>query len=105
MQDWPLVVSHVLEYAARWHPTQEIVCRTVEGPVVISSYADLDRRARLCALALQGLRIRCVGMQHGASASAAPAASAAMFRWLVTMQQSVHVKARTTRVTKLSDLA
>jgi fatty-acyl-CoA synthase len=58
MQDWPLIVSRVLEYAARWHPTQEIVCRTVEGPVIISSYADLDRRARLCALALQGLGIR-----------------------------------------------
>ncbi|WIA41363.1 hypothetical protein OEZ86_004955 [Tetradesmus obliquus] len=60
MQDWPLIVSRVLEYAARWHPTQEIVCRTVEGPVIISSYADLARRARLCALALQ-----CLGIRHG----------------------------------------
>lgn len=58
MQHWGLTVNRVLEYAARWHPNQEIVCRTVEGPIVISSYQDLDRRSRLCALALQQLGIR-----------------------------------------------
>lgn len=60
MQHWGLTVNRVLEYAARWHPTQEVVCRTVEGPIVISSYQDLDRRSRLCALALQQLGIRLV---------------------------------------------
>lgn len=53
MQRWPLTVSTALEHAARWHGQQEIVCRTVEGPVTVSSYSDLARRARLCAIALQ----------------------------------------------------
>ena len=60
MQHWPLTVTQVLEYAARWHPEQQIVCRTVEGPIVISTYQDLSRRAQLCALALIKLGLRCV---------------------------------------------
>ncbi|KAF8064630.1 alkK [Scenedesmus sp. PABB004] len=60
MQDWPLVVTAVLEYAERWHSSTEIVCRTVEGPTVISNYGDLGRRARLAALALRAL-----GVRHG----------------------------------------
>lgn len=55
MQTWPLITSRVLEYAARWHGRQEIVCRTVEGPTVVSTYADLATRAKLCALALREL--------------------------------------------------
>lgn len=33
------------------------MCRTVEGPVHISTYADLSRRAKLCALALAQLGV------------------------------------------------
>jgi hypothetical protein len=44
-------------FAARWHPEQQIVCKTVEGPTVISTYADLDMRAQLCALALKALGV------------------------------------------------
>uniref|UniRef100_A0A383WNB5 AMP-dependent synthetase/ligase domain-containing protein n=1 Tax=Tetradesmus obliquus TaxID=3088 RepID=A0A383WNB5_TETOB len=58
MQSWPLLVTHALEYAARWHKDQEIVCKTVEGPVTISTYADLNQRAKLCALALQKLGVK-----------------------------------------------
>ena len=59
MQDnWKLTVPSLLDYAARWHPEQEIVSKAPEGPTVISTYADLHRRAQLCALALQGLGIR-----------------------------------------------
>jgi hypothetical protein len=39
MQSWPLLVTHALEYAARWHKDQEIICKTVEGPITISTYA------------------------------------------------------------------
>jgi hypothetical protein len=39
------------------HAQQEIVCRTIEGPVTISNYADLNRRAKLCALALSHLGV------------------------------------------------
>jgi len=45
----------LLPRAARWHPEQQIVCKTVEGPTVISTYADLDTRAQLCALALKAM--------------------------------------------------
>lgn len=58
MQNHPLTVSSVLEYAARWHPDQEIISKTVEGPIVVSTYADLSQRAKLCAVALQRLGIR-----------------------------------------------
>lgn len=33
------------------------MCRTVEGPVTVSTYADLARRAKLCALALAQLGV------------------------------------------------
>jgi hypothetical protein len=39
------------------HKDQEIVCRTVEGPIQISTYADLSRRAKLCAIALMQLGV------------------------------------------------
>lgn len=58
MQFWPLTVSSILEYADKWHGEQEIVCKTTEGPVVISTYAELSSRAKLCALALQALGVR-----------------------------------------------
>lgn len=53
-----LCCLQVLEYAARWHPDQEIISKTVEGPIVVSTYADLAQRARLCAVALQRLGVR-----------------------------------------------
>lgn len=48
MQSWPLLVTHALEYAARWHKDQEIVCKTVEGPVTISTYAGTTMVANQC---------------------------------------------------------
>ncbi|CAK0787064.1 hypothetical protein CVIRNUC_010280 [Coccomyxa viridis] len=58
MQDHPLLLTGILDYAARWHGEQEVVTRTVEGPVVISNYAEVHERARLCALALRRLGIQ-----------------------------------------------
>ena len=37
---------------------QVVVTRTVEGPVVRSTYAEVHERARLCALALRRLGVR-----------------------------------------------
>jgi len=61
MQDWPLTTMKILDYAAQWHPEQEIVTKTVEGPITITTYADLKRRSQLCCLALRAL-----GMGEGA---------------------------------------
>jgi hypothetical protein len=30
MQHWPLVVTELVEYAARWHGEQEVVSKSVE---------------------------------------------------------------------------
>ena len=51
MQDWPLLVHRVLDHAARWHGEQEIVSRSIEGPIHRQTYRDLDRRSRALASA------------------------------------------------------
>jgi len=51
MQDWPLLVHRVLDHAARWHGEQEIVSRSVEGPIHRQTYRELDRRSRALASA------------------------------------------------------
>lgn len=57
MQHWPLTVTSIIEYAAKWHGEQEVICKTVEGPTVICTYRDLRDRAKLCALALRKLGV------------------------------------------------
>ncbi|MFO1088377.1 MAG: long-chain-fatty-acid--CoA ligase [Hyphomicrobiales bacterium] len=61
MQDWPLLVSTIVEHAARWHGEQEVVSRTVEGPIHRYTYADLDRRSRMLSSAAQ----KRLGVKHG----------------------------------------
>jgi len=51
MQDWPLLVHTILDHASRWHGEQEIVSRSIEGPIHRYTYADLDRRSRRLASA------------------------------------------------------
>ena len=46
MQDWPLTVDRILDHAALRHPAREVVSRSVEGPVVRTTYADIHRRAK-----------------------------------------------------------
>lgn len=57
MQDWPLRVHTVLDHAQQHHPEAEVITRTVEGPIVSTSYAQLHSRARKAAKALQALGI------------------------------------------------
>jgi hypothetical protein len=69
MQPYMLVVPHILDHAARWHGEQTVVCRTTEGPVATCTYAELHRRARLCALALRALGVGCArGREEEAAA-------------------------------------
>ena len=53
MQDFPLLVHRVLDHAARWHAETEIVSRSVEGPIHRITYAELDRRSRALASAVE----------------------------------------------------
>lgn len=57
MQEHPLVVTGIIDYAAKFHAETGITSHTVEGPVVFHSYADIRRRARCCALALRDLGV------------------------------------------------
>lgn len=60
MQDWPLRVSTIIDHAARFHGEQELVTRTIEGPIERTTYASIHLRARKLA---QGLRR--LGVGHG----------------------------------------
>ncbi len=54
MQGWKLTVDKVLTHAHENHGHQEIVTRTVEGPIVRSTYSDLYWRSRQLSNALLG---------------------------------------------------
>ena len=60
MQDWPLTVDRILDHAKAWHGDREIVSRSVEGPIVRTTYAEVHARAKRCSNALKAL-----GIQHG----------------------------------------
>ena len=45
MQDWPLLCHRILEHAATIHGTQEVVTRSVEGPIHRTNYAEIRHRA------------------------------------------------------------
>jgi len=45
MQDWPLLCHRIIEHAARFHGTQEVVTRSVEGPIHRTNYAQIHARA------------------------------------------------------------
>ncbi len=57
MQDWPLTVDRILDHAALRHGGREIVSRSVEGPIVRTTYAALRRRAKQLSHALVGIGI------------------------------------------------
>ena len=57
MMDKPLLISSILEHAAKYHGETEIVSRTIEGPIHRYSYRDAQSRARRLAKALTGLGV------------------------------------------------
>jgi fatty-acyl-CoA synthase len=58
MQDWPLTVDRILTHAKTWHGAREVVTRSVEGPIVRTTYADIHERALRLTNALEALGIR-----------------------------------------------
>ncbi len=58
MQDRPLLISQIIDFAGRYYPDVEIVTRTVEGPIHRYGYKDALKRSKQVAEALQGLGIR-----------------------------------------------
>ena len=53
MQDWPLLCHRIIEHAAKYHGTQEVVTRSIEGPIVRTNYAEIHKRALKLSQMLQ----------------------------------------------------
>jgi len=58
MQDWPLTVDKILDHAKNWHGAREVVTRSVEGPIVRTTYAAIHDRARRVSNALLAWEIK-----------------------------------------------
>ncbi|WP_339803085.1 long-chain-fatty-acid--CoA ligase [uncultured Marinobacter sp.] len=64
MQDRPLLISSMIEHAATFHPTTEVVSKTVEGAIHRTNYSEIRDRSKQLAKALKKLGIEagdCVG--------------------------------------------
>ena len=58
MQDRPLLISSLIEHAARFHPDTEIISRLPEGPMHRTTWAGVAKRSRQVANALAKLGIQ-----------------------------------------------
>lgn len=58
MQNHDLVVSDIIEHAARFHADSGVSSVTAEGDFVQLSWKEIRDRARSLAVALQGLGVR-----------------------------------------------
>ena len=58
MMNRPLLISGILEHGAAQFGDQEVVSRETHGPLHRSTYADVARRARQLANALQQMGLR-----------------------------------------------
>ena len=59
MQDWPLLIHRVIDYAAVQHGARPVISRSVEGPMHRTNYAEVRQRSlRLSKrLAADGIRL------------------------------------------------
>ncbi len=58
MQDWPLTVDKIIDHAKNWHGEREVVTRSVEGPIVRTTYAQIHERAKRVSSALKDWGVR-----------------------------------------------
>ena len=58
MQDWPLRVTSILDHAAKFHGQRAVVSRSIEGPIVHSSWAEIRDRALKLRQALARLGVK-----------------------------------------------
>ncbi len=59
MQEWPLLMHKIIDFAAVQHPAREVASRTVEGPMHRTSYREVRDRALKVAKRLErdGIRL------------------------------------------------
>ena len=53
MQEWPLLMHKIIDFAAIQFPNQEVVSRTVEGPMHRTNYAEIRERTLKVAKRLE----------------------------------------------------
>ncbi len=58
MQNWPLLTHRIIDHAARIHGKQEVVTRSVEGPIHRTNYAEIRTRALKVSQKLDGEGIK-----------------------------------------------
>ncbi|MBO9559145.1 MAG: long-chain-fatty-acid--CoA ligase [Caulobacter sp.] len=58
MQHGALTVDKIIDHAALWHGGREVVTRSVEGPIVRTTYGAIHDRAKRVSNALLGLGIK-----------------------------------------------
>jgi fatty-acyl-CoA synthase len=58
MQHGALTVDKIIDHAALWHGGREVVTRSVEGPIVRTTYAAIHDRAKRVSNALLGIGIK-----------------------------------------------
>jgi acyl-CoA synthetase (AMP-forming)/AMP-acid ligase II len=58
MQDWPLLIHRIIDHAAIQHPHRKVISRSVEGPIVETTYAGIRDRALRVAKRLEAEGIR-----------------------------------------------
>ena len=57
MQDKPLLISSLIDFAAQYHSDAEIVSRTIEGPIHRYTYVEAQARSKQLANALRRLGV------------------------------------------------
>jgi fatty-acyl-CoA synthase len=57
MQTWPLTVDKILDHANNWHGDREVVSRSLEGPIVRTTYGAIHERAKRLSNALLALGV------------------------------------------------
>jgi acyl-CoA synthetase (AMP-forming)/AMP-acid ligase II len=57
MQDQPLLISNLIEFADKHHSDGEVVSRRVEGDIHRYTWSDVARRSRQVANALDGMKL------------------------------------------------
>jgi len=58
MQQRKLLLSSIIQYAARWHPNGEVVSRVSETMVHRTNYAAIEERSRRLATVLERLGVK-----------------------------------------------
>ncbi len=58
MQQRPLLISNLVDYAEKWHGGREIVSRDADGTIHRSNYAEVAARAKRLARALDALGLK-----------------------------------------------